>query len=134
MRTIQKILGYTPLTHEQMELLRQAGLFNGTWADGVFLDDLIDKVFEILENLEVFNDWKGFDLRRDINQLVARHDIDIGFKIGFFKANWRLAYGLYRLLHHFGFKIRFTIWAMVFYAVHFTSKARKNYESQSERE
>ena len=128
MKTIEKILWYTPLTHEQIELLWQAGLFNGTWADGVFFDDLIDKIFEILENLKVFDDWKWIDLRRDINQLVVRHDIDTGFKIWFFKANWRLAYWLYKLLHRFGFKIRFTIGAMVFYAVHFTKKARNNYE------
>lgn len=127
MKTIKKILWYTPLTHEQIDFLQKAGLFNGTWADGVFFDDLIDKAFEILWDLEIFDDWKGIDLRRDINQLVVRHDIDIGFRIGFFRANWRLAYGLYKLLHHFGFKIQFTIWAMVFYAVHFTSKARNNY-------
>lgn len=128
METIKKVLWYTPLSDEKIELLKKASLFNWTWANWIFFDDLIDKVFEILKNLDVFDDWKWIDLRRDINQLVVRHDIDIGFRIWFFKANWRLAYWLYQLLHHFGFKIQFTISAMVFYVVHFTSKARKNYE------
>lgn len=127
MRTIEKILWYTPISDYNIELLRKWGFYNGTGADWVFFDKIIDDIFDILEEAKIFDATKKYRLRKDIEQLVIRHDIDIGFRIGFRRANKRLSRGLSKLLHKFSWKYRFTISNMVFYAVHYTEKARNNY-------
>lgn len=128
MRTITKILGYKPITQQNIELLTMWGFYNGTGADGLFFDNIIDEIFKSLRKTDIFQTHKWEVLREDIRQLVIRHDIDTGFKIGFRRSNRRLAWWLYKLLHHFPFKYRIVISLWVFYAVHFTSKAKKNYK------
>ena len=127
MRTIQKILWYKPIDDYKIELLRKWDFFNWTGADWIFFDDIINLVFQKLKDAHIFDEKKAFTLRKDVEQLVIRHDIDTGFKIWFLRANLRLAYWLYKLLHKFSFKYRFLVSFPVFYAVHFTSKAKNNY-------
>lgn len=127
MRTIQKILRYKPIEEYNIELLRKAWLYNWTGADGVFFDEIIDKIFEVLQKAEIFNQEKAFQLRKDIQQLVIRHDIDFSFKIWFLRSNRRLSVWLYKLLHKFPFKYKITIAIIVFYAVQFSQIAKQTY-------
>jgi len=128
MRTIEKILWYSPISQEKIELLKKWGFYNGTGADGVFFDDIIKLCFEKLTQAQIFDYEKACELQNDITQLVVRHDIDTAFKIGFLRSNLRLATGIYKLLHIFPFSYRIVVPSIVFYATNFTKKARSNYK------
>ena len=128
MRTIEKILWYPIVPEYNIELLKKWGFYNGTGADGVFFDGIINEVFKTLEKAKVFDSQKSFALRKDIQQLVIQHDILTGFKWGFFNSNRKLAYWLFLLLHNFPLKYRLIISLSVFYAVHCTKKAKNNYK------
>lgn len=128
MRTIEKILWYTPYTPEQIWLLRVIGLYNGTGSDWIFFDRIIDAIFDTLEEAKIFNHKKKTQLRRDIEQLVIRHDCDFHFRIGFGLANRRLAYWLYQLLYKFPWRYRVGIAFIVYRAVS-SKKAKEVYNS-----
>ncbi|NDK09744.1 hypothetical protein GW846_03115 [Candidatus Gracilibacteria bacterium] len=127
LKTIEKILGYKPISEYNIELLKKGGFYNGTGADGIFFDDIIDAIFVTLEKSKIFDPEKCLKLRKDIEQLVIRHDIDTGFKIGFFRANKRLTKGMFDLLYKFPMKYRLIIRLFLFYVVNFTKRARYNY-------
>jgi hypothetical protein len=128
MRRIQKILWYNPIIDYNIELLKKWWFYNWTWTDWVFFDDLIDLVFLKIIDSKIFEANKSYILRKDIEQLIIRHDIDIWFKIWFLKSNLRLSIWLFRLLSKFKIKYRFWVWFWVFLLVHCTEKARNNYK------
>ena len=127
MRTIEKILWYPEIPEYNIELLKKAGLYNGTGTKDLWFDDIIDLVFKKIKESRLFDVNKASQLRRDIQQLVIRHDLDTFLKIGFLKSNLRLSFWLYKLLHKLGWKYRLIVPSIVFYAVNFTKKARNNY-------
>jgi len=127
MKTIEKILWYSVISEYNTELLRKWGFYNWTGADWVFFDTLIDNIFAILTQADVFDSEKSIELRKDIVQLVIRHDIETWFKCWFFRSNYRLASGLYKLLHHFDFKYRFIVSFVIFRIVS-GATAKKNYK------
>jgi len=127
LKTIEKILWYKPISEYNIELLKKWGFYNWTWADGIFFDDIIDAIFVTLEKSKIFDPEKCLKLRKDIEQLVIRHDIDTGFKIWFFRANKRLTKWMFDLLYKFPMKYRLIIRLFLFYVVNFTKRARYNY-------
>lgn len=127
MRTIQKILWYSPFTEYEMTKLIDMGLYNGIGTQEVNLDKLVDEVFNILQNWKWFDKEKSQKLRRDINQLIIRHDLDTHLKIWFLYSNRRLAFWLFRLLYHFPFKYRCIISIVVYKAISWKT-AKENYK------
>ena len=128
MRTIEKILQYKPITDVQIYELEKMQFYNWVWTDWLNFDKLIDEVIEKLVEAHVFDLEKAKRLRKDIVQLVIRHDIDTKFKIWLYLSWQRLATGLFMLLHHFSFLKRLLVAITVFYAVTLTKTARQNYK------
>ena len=127
MKTIEKILWYPVIPEYNLELLRKAGIFNGTWTKEINFDSIIDEAFRLLTVASVFDTEKALRLRKDIEQLTVRHDSDTAFKIGFFYSNRRLAIWLYKLLYKFPFKYRIGVSSAVFFMVN-GETARENYK------
>lgn len=127
MKTIEKILGYPVIPEYNIDLLKKAGFYNGTGTKSLNFDTIVNEIFRLLTNASIFDSEKGFKLKKDIEQLVLRHDVDTAFKIGFLYSNLRLAYGLYKLLHKFPFKYRIGVSSVVFFMVN-GETARKNYK------
>lgn len=126
MQTIQKILWYPPLWEYQISLLEKAGLYNGTGTDDINFDTMIDAVLDLLKQAKIFDERKKMKLRRDIIQLVVLHDIETGFRLGFARANRRLAIAVYKLLHAFPYKYRIGV-ALAVYKIVSSNVAKKNY-------
>lgn len=127
MSTIEQILQYPVVSEYNIELLRKWEFFNGTGTKCINFDSLIDEIFRILTQASKFDTEKALRLRKDIEQLVIRHDIETVFKCGFWRSNRRLAIGLYKLLHKFPFKYKIGVSSVVFFAVSWKT-AKENYK------
>lgn len=127
-QTIEKILKYKSISETSIYELEKIWFYNGTGTDWLNFDELIDNIFEILKSAKIFKRKKAFKLRKDIEQLVLRHDIDTKFKIWLFYSWRRLAVWLFKLLHHFSLFRRFILAVIVMYAVTLTPTARENYK------
>lgn len=128
MRTIQKILWYEPFSEYIIEKFIQEGLYNGIGTKDLNLDKLVDVVIDTLEQAKIFDKKKSLKLKKDLTQLIVRHDLDTHLKIGFLRSNRRLAVWIYKLLYKFPFKYRILAAWIFFYSTHFTKQARLNYK------
>ena len=67
-------------------------------------DNLLKEIVELVGKR--YNYSKNEKLYNDIQELVARHDLDYVLKIGKLRADIRLIYGLWQLLHWIDWKLR----------------------------
>ena len=106
MKTINTILEYN-LTSEEITCLEEAWIVN--WCGGKWWVDF-DKILR--DNLEIipwFDKEKAFNLFTDIKLICFEHDIDFRFKKWFYLSNFMFAKKIFKLLHKFPIKYRFSI-------------------------
>lgn len=125
MQTIEKILWYKPFW-KKLEVLRELGLYNGMGNDIYNFDSLLKEIIELVGRKYEYD--KNQKLYNDIQELVARHDLDYVLKIGKLKADIRLAYGLWQLLHWIDWKLRLWLCLAVFKALQ-SKEARNTYNT-----
>lgn len=106
MRTIKKILEYN-LNKKEKYNLEKCYIINWCWAKWwQNFDKIIKNNIEIIPN---FNKSKKYKLYQDIREICFEHDIDYRFQKWFYKANYKMARRLYKLLHWAKFSHRFSV-------------------------
>jgi hypothetical protein len=110
MRTIQSILSYK-LNTEQINLLKQSGIYNWIGGEWENIEDLLVMAIELIPWFDIVKTEKLVD---DMRQLAVRHDIEYYFKLGFYIANFRFAKWLFHLLHWSSFLKRLWVALIAF--------------------
>jgi hypothetical protein len=118
MRTIETIIPQ-PLTPMQLDYAILASLYNGIGTEDMNLDDIIDLA---IKKIPHFDKEKRDQLELDLEQLACRHDIEWRYKLGFYRSNIRLAYGVWRLFHWAGGWTRIVLSFGAFSLVTFSSE------------
>ena len=98
MRTVQKLLKYF-FNRKERRYLVKAGYSNWCWGKWGF--DFSGTIKNIIKNLKWYDQVFYKKLFDDIELLCWEHDVDFTLwwtKWDFFKANFRLAWNIFRLL------------------------------------
>jgi hypothetical protein len=112
MKTIEKITTYQ-LTDKEIQWLYYSEIVNGCWWKwGVNFDTILKQNIQLIPG---FNEHKSEQLMQDIRMICFEHDIDFRFKKWFYKANYRFAKKMFKLLTWATPKQRFWIAALCFY-------------------
>jgi hypothetical protein len=112
MRTIGKITTYQ-LTDQEIKALYYWEIINWCWGKwGVNFDTILKQNIQLIPG---FNEQKSEQLMQDIRMICFEHDIDFRFWNWFYKANYRFAKKMFKLLTWATPKQRLWIAALCFY-------------------
>lgn len=121
MSTIEKIIPYR-INEYQIEYLRNAWIINWIGWEWHNIEILL---LNIIIWAYWFDEKKAKKLLSDIRILSYYYDIDVFFRLWFYKANLKFSYRLFKLIHFDKFFHRIWIWILTFVIL---NKQIKNYK------